>query len=128
MPEDQLTLLPPPFLYYFIPNPNTQYKGGLYLNAKFCYSMGGEIFKNVLFLINNCLGGMSILLLSHTTCGNQLRLKGSACINKSIYLSGIWLLSGFWLLSGIWLLPGNHFLLTFSTNQYPGRKWYPTHP
>ena len=42
MPEDQLTLLPPPpFLYYFIPNPNTQYKGGLYLNAKFCYSMGG---------------------------------------------------------------------------------------
>ncbi len=80
MPEDQLTLLPPPpplFLYYFIPNPNTQYKGGLYLNAKFCYSMGGgAIFKNVLFLINNCLGGMSILLLSHIPFWKSASVEG----------------------------------------------------
>ena len=59
---------------------------------------GGAIFKNVLFLINNCLGGMSILLLSHTPRGNQLRLKRSACINKSIYLvSAYYLGSGYYL-------------------------------
>ncbi len=70
MPEDQLTLLPPPPFYAILFLTLTHSKGGLYLNAKFCYSMGGgAIFRNVLFLINNCLGGMSILLVSASVEG-----------------------------------------------------------